>query len=110
MPIGGEGLSMSRRRHMVALALCAVVLLLVVASTAYIAHEAAHPHDCVGEDCPVCRFIAQIEQLRRGFYAGLLALLLWELAPAMSRGLRACRSDKVFARLLPVRMKVRLND
>lgn len=101
---------MSRRKHMVALALCAVVLLLVIVSTAYIAHEASHPHDCVGEDCPVCRFIAQIEQLRRGFYAALLALLLRTLAPAMSGSLPVRLAEAASARRTPVRMKTRLND
>ena len=67
---------MNRRRHMIAVIFCVVMLLSIFASSVYIVHELAHHHDCTGEECPICQFIAQIEQLRRGFGMALLALLL----------------------------------
>ena len=54
----------------------AALLLCIFVSSAYIVHEAVCHHDCAGENCPICQFIAQIEQLRRGFGMALLALLL----------------------------------
>lgn len=65
---------MSNQKRWIALLMCAGMLLIMFVSSAYIALEA--DHDCIGEDCPVCAFIAQVEQVRRGFGMLLLALLL----------------------------------
>ena len=73
---GREERIMSKRRHAIAMALCIVMMLSMFVSSAYIAHEAAHHHVCSGDNCPVCQFIAQVEQVRRGFGMILLALLL----------------------------------
>ena len=62
-------------RRFVALALCAAVLFALCGSSAFVAHEAAHPHDCEGADCPVCALIAQVNAIRRGLGAALLAAI-----------------------------------
>lgn len=67
---------MKQRRNVIAAALCIVVVLAMFVSSAYIVHEMSNPHNCTGEDCPICQFIAQLEQTRRGFGLVLLALLL----------------------------------
>ena len=64
------------RKHIVVAVVCAALVVSLLVSSAYIVHEAACHHQCVGENCPVCRFIAQIEQLCKGFGLVLLALLL----------------------------------
>lgn len=106
---GGNGLR-GRRRAFIALT-CAVVVLSILVSSAFIAREAVCHHRCVGEDCPVCRFIAQIEQLRRGFGLTLMALT------AICFGLLACghvfgraAAEAVPARYTPVGRKTRMND
>ena len=102
---------MNRRRHWVAALICAVMVLSVFVSSAYIVHNAAHPHVCTGEDCPICQFIAQIEQLRRHFGVALLALLLICFALAMRREWRArAMAADVPALCTLVGRKIRLND
>lgn len=101
---------MKNRRHGIAMAMCVVMLLSMLVSSAYIAHEAAHPHVCAGGDCPICQFIAQVEQVRRGFGMALLALLLICLALAQRREARVSATAAVPARCTPVDRKVRLND
>ena len=102
---------MNRHWHWLQAALCVVLLLCVFASSAYIVHEAAHPHECAGEDCPVCQLISQVEQLRRGFGMALLALLLICFALAVGHEWRTrAMAEDVPALCTLVGRKVRLND
>ena len=101
---------MLKRRHVFAMAMCVVMLLSVIVSSAYIVHEMAHPHDCAGVDCPICQFIAQVEQVRRGFGMMLLALLLVCCALIARRERRAWVAAGVSALCTLVGRKVRLND
>ena len=102
---------MNKRRIAIAVAMCAVMLFSMIASSAYIMHEAAHHHDCTGKECPICQFIVQIWQLRRSFGMALLAMLL--VCPALAMGLawraRAMAGD-VPALCTLVGRKIRLND
>ena len=107
---GREERIVSRRRHVIAMALCIAMMLSMFVSSAYIAHEAAHRHVCSGEDCPVCQFIAQVEQVRRGFGMILLALLLICFALALRRDWRAFASANLTASVTPVSRKIRLNN
>ena len=101
---------MNKNRRLIAAVVCVVVLLSMFVSSAYIAHEAAHRHQCVGEDCPICQFIAQVEQVRRGFGMALLALLLICFALALRREAHAPATADVPALCTLVGRKVRLND
>ena len=53
---GREERIMSKCRHVIAMALCIVMMLSMFVSSAYIAHEAAHHHECSGDNCPVIPF------------------------------------------------------
>ena len=102
---------MNKRGHMIAAIICVALLLCIFASSAYIVHEAVYHHECTGENCPVCQFIAQIEQLRRGFGMALLALLLicYMLGVGHEWRTRAMmEKDPVLCTL--VGRKIRLND
>ena len=102
---------MNKRRHVIAAIICAAMLLSIFVSSAYIVHEAAHHHDCTGEDCPICQFIAQIEQIRRGFGMALLALLLICFALAVGHEWRTrATSEGAPALCTLVGRKIRLND
>ena len=101
---------MSKRRSLIAALVCAVLLLTLFVSSAYVVHEAAHHHQCTGEDCPVCRFIAQVEQLRRDFGSVLMALLLIRFALAACPERPARSAGDVPARCTLVGRKIRLND
>lgn len=101
---------MSQTRRWLAAVICVVVVLSMFVSSAYIVHEAAHHHECTGEDCPICRFIAQVEQVRRGFGMALLALLLIRFALALRRETRALATAGVPALCTLVGRKVRLNN
>ena len=101
---------MSRRRHVIAMALCVAMMLAMFVSSAYIAHEAAHHHVCSGEKCPICRLIAQIEQVCRGFGLILLALLLICFALAVRRDGYAIPSGNLSASGTLVSRKIRLNN
>ena len=104
------GMAMFRRGRFVALALCACMLLTMLISSAYIAHETAHPHACCGEDCPICQFIEQVEASLKGFSLILLALFALAIA-TVARQRRVCFEDDAPA-VLPtlVAEKIRLND
>ena len=74
---------MRKHLHVIAMVMCAAILLSMFVSSAYLAHEAVYHHNCSGEDCPVCEFIAQIVELRRSLGMMLLALLPGTAAAAM---------------------------
>ena len=102
---------MSRRRHVIAMALCIAMMLSIFVSSVYIVHEMAHHHDCSGEECPICQFIAQIEQLRRGFAMALLALLRICFALAVDHKWRTrALAEDVPALCTLVGRKIRLNN
>ena len=101
---------MRKHLHVIAMAMCAAMLLSMFVSSAYLAHEAAHHHDCSGEGCPVCEFIAQIVELRRDLGMMLLSLLLVCLILAVRRAWR-----EQFGTIAPilatlVSRKIRLNN
>lgn len=102
---------MNKRRDVIAAIICVVMLLSIFVSSAYIVHETAHHHDCTGENCPICQFIAQIEQLRRGFGMALLAMLLicFALAVGHERRRQAMTADVPTLCTL-VGRKIRLNN
>ena len=102
--------ALKNRRRVIAMALCIAMMLSMFVSSAYIAHEAAHHHVCSGENCPVCQFISQVEQVRRGFGMILLALLLIYLALAVRRDWRAFMSANPPVSDTLVSRKIRLND
>lgn len=101
---------MLKRRRLMALAVCAVMALSLIVSSAFIVREATHHHTCTGEDCPICQFIAQVEQVRRGFGMLLLALLTLAFALAVRREIRADGRGVPFIPGTPVSLKIRLND
>ncbi len=104
------GRIVSKRKTVIAVAMCAVMLLVMLASSAYIARETAHRHDCAGEKCPICQFIAQVAQLRRSLAGALLALLALRLVTATGRARcpRLAVATPVTCTL--VGRKIRLND
>lgn len=101
---------MRKRNHVIAAVMCAVMLLSLFVSSAYILRETAHPHACEGEHCPTCQFIAQIEKLLGAFSAALLALSLVCLVLTARRERRVWTAACVPALCTPVGMKTRLND
>ena len=99
------------RRHVVLAFVSAVLVLSMLVSSAYIVHEALCHHRCVGEDCPVCRFIAQVGQIYRGLGLALLMLLAMGLALSALRANRGWASAAaVPAGCTLVGRKIRLND
>ena len=102
---------MNRRSHVIAAIICAALLLCIFVSSAYVVHETAHHHECTGENCPSCQFIAQIEQLRRGFGMALLELLLICFALKVGHEWRTrAIAEDVPALCTLVGRKVRLNN
>ena len=99
-----------QHRRALAMALCVVAVLSLFVASAYLVHEAAHPHRCAGKDCPVCQFIAQIEEVCRGFGLALAALHMLVLA-ALTRRERIAPAVALPVDLITlVGRKVRLND
>ena len=101
---------MSKGKHAIAMALCIAMMLSMFVSSAYIVHEAAHHHECSGENCPVCQFIDQVERVLRGFGMILLALLLICFAPAVRRDWCAFISANLLPSGTLVSRKIRLNN
>ena len=102
---------MKHRRHVIAAIICVAIALCLFVSSAYLVHETAHRHACSGENCPICQFIAQVEQLRRGFSMALLALLVicFSLAVGHPRHAGATAEDR-YALCTLVGRNIRLND
>ncbi|MBE5808537.1 MAG: hypothetical protein E7317_09395 [Clostridiales bacterium] len=99
-------MSIGKRR--IALLLLVGMLLILFASSALIIREAHH--DCPGEDCPVCAFLAQAIRVQRSFSVAL-ALVLLLFATLRVRPLRAhaaCFGMPSQPTLID--RKIRLND
>ena len=101
---------MMKRRRAFAVAMAVAMLVFMILSSAYIAREAGHGHDCVGEGCPICQFIAGIERLRGSLGGALLILLAACLAAALNpvRHAQMAADVPVFCPLTA--QKIRLND
>ncbi|MER2055531.1 MAG: hypothetical protein ABTB30_09635 [Clostridia bacterium] len=99
---------MTGRKRISALLLCIGLVLVLSVSAAFIIHEA--DHDCIGEDCPICRNIAiNIRLLRTTGLAALIlpAFRLLQVAPIAYE-----RQDRqaYFCPETLVRWKIRLNN
>lgn len=97
----------STPKRNIACAFAAILLLSVLFSVCYIALEAEH--DCSGDECPVCFFLALCEQnIREYRFAVLLLALFFLITPAMplihQNGIQCFRMDT------PVSLKVQLNN
>lgn len=101
---------MSKRRHVIAMAVCVAVALAMLVSSAYIVHEAAHHHDCPGEDCPICQLIAEIARTRRELGAVVLLLLLGCFMLSAPQFWHAAAETELPALGTLVSRKIRLND
>lgn len=106
-----ERCGLRARKHIIVAVACAALALSLLVSSAYIAHEAAFHHQCMGENCPVCQFIARVEQLCEGFGLVLLAMLLSGFAvPARPAALGWGEMVNGTALCTLVGRKIRLND
>ncbi|MBR4710903.1 MAG: hypothetical protein IKP10_02650 [Clostridia bacterium] len=99
---------MANRKRLGALLICAALLLALIVSSAFIAHEAGH--DCSGEDCLICRMIAVNANLPHTI--GLAVIILAALI-VFARGGSFRHGQRVS--VLPasgtlVSWKIRLND
>lgn len=101
---------MTRHYHRILAAVAVVLLLCVLASSALLAREAAHPHACAGNDCPICQFIERAEQLRRALGTALVALLLASFALSVARNWRDLAEAAAPVLNTLVDRKIRLND
>ena len=100
---------MSKQKRLFSLLVCAGMLLMLLVSSAYIAHEAGH--DCTGQNCPICQFIARVEQVQRDLGTAVLALLLLcFFLPPVRPFHPGSGEDSLPAFATPVSQKIRLND
>ena len=84
------------------------MLLVLFASSAYIAREA--DHDCAGDGCEICESVAWMEALLQSFaLLGVVLIFLFAL-PAFLRVFRAENGFCVCLSPTPVSWKVRLNN
>ena len=99
---------MKTQKRLLALLLCAGMLFVLFASSAYIAHEA--DHDCAGDGCEICESIARMEALPQSFaLLGVVLIFLFAL-PAFLRVFRAEHGFCAYLSSTPVSWKVRLNN
>ena len=99
---------MANRKRIAALLLCIGLVLVLSVSAAYLSLEAGH--DCSGEDCPVCLWLAVNLTLLRTL--GLAFLLLSVLLPVL-RDQTACRRLVRLCSAFPgtlVSWKIRLDN
>ncbi|MBR3743342.1 MAG: hypothetical protein IKN04_23280 [Clostridia bacterium] len=99
---------MKTQKRLLALLLCVGMLFVLLASSAYIAHEA--DHHCAGEHCEICENIARMEALLQSFaLMGVVLLFLFAL-PAFLRVSRAEEGLCAYHAPTLVSWKVRLNN
>ena len=99
---------MKTQKRLLALLLCAGMLVVLFASSAYIAHEA--DHTCAGKHCEICENIARMEALLQSFaLLGVVLHFLFSL-PAFLRAFRAEEGLCAYYAPTPVSWKVRLNN
>ena len=84
----------------------AVLLSFLMLASVFIAHEANH--DCCGEDCPICEFIQQCENVVRG--ESLVSSGLSVIIPFLFVIFSVCLVGDVFVKATPVSRKIRLNN
>lgn len=99
-----------RGKKKIAVFVCAILLMAMFVSSAFVLREAVHGHECTGGDCPVCLLIARVNQVRRGFGIALSTLLLLGCALAVLRRGCAPVTADVPAAYTPVGRKTRLNN
>ena len=92
----------------IAAGLMGLTLLLIIAlSAAFLVAEA--DHDCAGEDCPICAFMAVCVHVLRRLGAAAVVLLA-AAAPAILFLAAPVAGAAVFAPGTPVSQRTRLND
>lgn len=99
---------MMNRKQIGILMLSIGLVLMLIASSALIIHEA--DHECTGENCPVCQAVAVSINVLRALGMALLFLLTF-IALQQSNHIRSfCQQhDRLFSHTL-VSWKIRLND
>ena len=100
---------MTARGRKLALAACLFLVLFMIVSSALLAREASHPHECTGDRCPICLVLAQAEQTRRAFGLALLALALFALIQAARRSRHIPAAVFAPSGLTLIGLKIRLN-
>lgn len=107
MRSGGESSSFEYLKKSIAAMLGVALILGVLFSAFYIANE--YEHDCTGEDCPICQYIAECEafvnQISTGIVFIFAAILLISFAVKAFENLSEAVSYDTL-----VSQKVRLNN
>ncbi len=97
----------SNRIWITALIMAAMMLVVMLFSSFFIAAHA--DHDCTGEDCPICACIQQCENTLRGIGSGITALPAVIISVLISLLIMSFGVSS-FQRDTPVSAKVRLNN
>ena len=96
-----------KAKRLIALSISLLLVFVMLASQFFVVFEAEH--DCSGEDCPVCRFLAIVENTLKKFTLAIwpMVALLLARAPIVklqsSLGEALCKKD-------PVSLKVKLSN
>ncbi len=90
-----------------AIFLILVVILFLLVSTYFIAHEA--DHECTGEDCPVCALIQMSENSLRQLGSGTPAAAVASSLCVLLLVMQFCTGDSITFPT-PVSRKTRLNN
>ena len=94
-------------KQIIALLACIFIVLVSFLSVAFIIEHTEH--DCTGYDCAVCTQIHTVENLLKQLALAITVLSLFYI------GLRCCRmflqiDGFTFAKLTPIKLKVRMNN
>ena len=102
-----RGYEILRSKRIVVGIMGIMLLVVVLFSTFYIAHEAAH--ECTGDDCPICVCIAQCENILRQVGGGMVSRIAIAL-PAIFLFPLVCLYLFFTTQETLVSRKVRLNN
>lgn len=99
---------MEKRKRLIARLLCAVMILTLSVSSAYIVLQAEH--SCCGEMCEICESIAKTEALLHSFALFVMVLFSAFAVRSVSRAAAAWGRMRLPALDTLVRWKVRLDN
>ena len=98
----------NKRQRTAALISCAAIMFVMLFSVLFIIGEV--DHDCIGQDCPICAYIHEAEQILNQLGNGAVSVAAVIIVPMLLLCLCIAVLIEAISNNTLVNQKVRLND